>query len=252
MVIVVHKSKLPAILLTILVVVLVGTLAFFTYKYFVPEGNPLAPGDEQIVPLPLVPAESSTEVANEKYYTISASYPSSVPEVKAYVDNAKAELIKIVPTSDADAEYQGLGDGRQYSMTVKTETFASPNAISYVVENYSYTGGAHGITDIVTFTYDRQGKLVTLASLLKDGSSLNALSSKARAYFYEKLADVSSKEAINAGTAPDESNWQRFYFTQEGIVFVFGQYSIGPYVIGIQKFLVTYNEAQSFLSVPSL
>jgi len=251
MVIIVHKSKLPAVLLTVLIVVLVGALAFFAYKYFVPAQTPPTPDGDVIAPLPFVPAEIGTEIENEKYHTITASYPPSAPEVKAYVDKAKSELLMIVPKTEADAGFEGLGDGRKYTMTVKTKVVTSPTTMSYVVENYMFTGGAHGITDIVTFTYDGDGKLVTLDNLLKDGSSLTTLSEKARAFFYEKFGEAISEEVIDQGTTPVNQNWERFYLNDQGIVFIFGQYSIGPYILGIQEFVVTYNEAQSFLNIPS-
>jgi len=137
-------------------------------------------------------------------------------------------------------------------MTIKTEVFTSSSTISYLMQNYSYTGGAHGIVDLVTFVYDKEGTLVTLGSLLKDSNSLTALSEKARTYFYDKFLKYSSKEVIDQGTAPINQNWERFYLTEEGIVFIFGQYTIGPYVLGIQEFAVSYSEAQNFLVFPSL
>jgi len=236
-----HKSKFFWAILFISVV-LFGTLMFYVYRYFVPVVNPTVLKEKQINPLPLVPAQINTEVESGKYYTITVSYPSSVSEIKDYIDKAKADLMSIVPTNDADAEY---------TMTIKTEVFSSPTTISYVVQNYSYLGGAHGIIDLVTFVYDTEGELVTLGSLLKDGNSLTTLSEKARTYFYNKFLKSSSKEVIDQGTVPVSQNWERFYLTDQGIVFIFGQYSIGPYVLGIQEFVVSYSDGQSFLEIPS-
>jgi hypothetical protein len=249
--VIIPKPKSPVILI-ILGIVFVCILLFFGIKVFVSE-KPVVQIDEQppITPLTLTPAQSETELVNEKYYTVSATYPASILEIKAYVDTAKAELESIVPKTEADAELERLGGERKYSMIINTKVFTSSSTISYVVENYSYTGGAHGIADIVTFVYDSKGNLVSLKDILKDGNSLGALSEKSRTYFYSKIGNASSESVIDQGTAPIETNWQRFYLTEDAVVFIFGQYSLGPYTLGIQEFVVSYSDAQSFLSLPS-
>jgi hypothetical protein len=54
-----------------------------------------------------------------------------------------------------------------------------------------------------------------------------------------KVSDI--QDMFNDGTSPNKDNWSSFYFKGENLVIIFGQYQIGPYVIGINELEVPLN-----------
>lgn len=180
-----------------------------------------------------------TEGKKDAYYTISLSYPSSssTSEIQNYINQTKTEFLNSVPKTEADAKFEGLGGDRIYNLTVTTKITHSSSTTSYVLETYQFTGGAHGGTVISTFTYNRAGKILSLNDVLPSSVTLSTLSASARTYFYNKFSDQDKSE-IDTGTEPKQENFNTWYIDGTKIVFVFGQYSIGPYVLGIQEFEV--------------
>jgi len=180
-----------------------------------------------------------TEDKKDTYYTISLSYPSSssTPEIQNYINQTKTEFLNSVPKTEADAKFEGLGGDRIYNLTVTTKITHSSSTTSYVLETYQFTGGAHGSTVISAFTYNKAGKLLSLNEVLPSSITLSTLSASARTYFYNKLSDQDKSE-IDVGTEPKQENFNTWYIDGTKIVFVFGQYSIGPYVLGIQEFVL--------------
>lgn len=185
------------------------------------------------------PAAFETEKIREKYYTIDLEYPKNSPteraEIGTYIDTLRREFLTAVPKTDEEAEYIGLGGGRIYQLQTKATVYTSSSTITYKLETYTDTGGAHGATIDATFTYDREGKLVEISDLFSSGE-LSTISTAARTYFYKKLGDQVTKSEIDTGTEPKERNFSTWYLTDNKITFIFQQYQIGPYVIGIQEF----------------
>jgi hypothetical protein len=193
------------------------------------------------------PIASSTIVG--KYDAINLAYPSSVPEISDYVNKVKAEFLDSVPKTDKDAQDQGLGGSRNYTLDTKTMVYTSPTTVTYYVETYMFTGGAHGSTVISTFTYGPDNKLISLKDLYATPDALTKISNAARTYLKAKLGDNASVDEIDSGTTPTDDNFGVWYITDAGITFVFGQYQVGPYVIGIQEFPMSRSQASGILNL---
>lgn len=110
--------------------------------------------------------------------------------------------------------------------------------ISLLVDSYSYTGGAHGITLRQSYNIDKNtGDIITLKSIFKDG------------YDYKKIIDEMITKEINK----DKDNYfpedfkgindnQEFFINNEGIVIYFQLYEIAPYVTGFPEFKVSFKD----------
>ncbi len=151
--------------------------------------------------------------------------------------------------ADMNTDTDGAGD-MYYSLQNKVVVKrADDKILSYLREDYSYTGGAHPNTAYVSYNYDPEtGKELTLQDVVTDYDGL-----------YEKVVEALQKvyedndgnvlftdyrdtvksmfygtESTDAGTE-DMSypagtlNW---VMTKDGIAVIFNQYDIAPYAAG--------------------
>lgn len=118
--------------------------------------------------------------------------------------------------------------------------------------DYVYLGGAHGgVTGQGTFTFSKKdGSLVT--SFL-DPSSEKALQPALKRGLVQYLKEYGDE--ITVDQLPDylflEEDYIPFphyqpYPTEEGLVFVYQQYEIAPYAVGMPSFLIPYDELEPY------
>jgi len=224
------------IFIEIIVVILIFSSAVFVYRSY-RRGSAQLPKNTKAEQDPFSEAPLVSEKKQGKYYSMDISYPSSssTPEIQVYIDLVKQGFLDSIPKTESDAKFENLGGDRIYNLTSIAKVAHSSSTVSYVLETYQFTGGAHGNTSITTFTYDRKGKLLSLGDVLKSSDIFSKLSSASREYFYNKFPDQ-DKSQIDTGTEPKPENFSTWYIDGGKIIFVFGQYSIGPYVLGIQEF----------------
>lgn len=231
-------------------VILALVFAFFWISTYIERSEDMP---KDVLPPPPPVAAFESEKVREKYYSIDLEYPKSsnseLPEISSHLDKVRSDFLELVPKTDEEAAYQGISEGRAYVLKMDTTIYTSSSTITYKLETYMFTGGAHGSTFVSTFTYTKDGKLIPLSNILSGPDSLAKLSSSARNYLYEKLSDQSSKHEIDTGTEPKEENWNAWYLTDHAITFIFQQYQIGPYVLGVQEFPMSRTEAKTILSI---
>ncbi|WP_025717836.1 PdaC/SigV domain-containing protein [Paenibacillus sp. 1-18] len=110
--------------------------------------------------------------------------------------------------------------------------------LSVIMQDYSYTGGAHGMTARKGYTFSlADGKLLQLSDVLKANPN------------YKKFLNADLKKKIDAlqsgeafGKFKELAADQDFYVTNSGITIVFSLYDYAPYAYGIPEF--TYSFAQ--------
>lgn len=195
------------------------------------------------------------EYASTTYYEIKLQYPesssSSLPEIAALVGSQESQFMSDVDQASATTESQAINfaNGGPWSFYIDTRVATSSKTTSYILDIYNYEGGAHGVTDVYAFTYDNSGrKLLAQSDVLKNASSTySTLSTLARAYFNKKFPDGEAFN-LNAGTLPEPDTFSTWYLSGSDIVFVFGQYTIGPYVLGIQEFPVATSSIPTLLT----
>ena len=102
--------------------------------------------------------------------------------------------------------------------------------LSYRIEEYTYSGGAHGSTKVSDGTLDREtGRQLTLNDVFgKDG--LAALESELRKAVIAKIGE----ENIQSPVKPIEN----FYLAADGWHFVYNEYEIACYAIGVVEVVV--------------
>lgn len=115
---------------------------------------------------------------------------------------------------------------------------------SYLINNYSYTGGAHGSSVRSGLNFDiTTGEFISKAVLFEAGNDdvLDALVSKAAKENMDE--DTYSMLFDKNLTFPDN-----FYVSEKGLVCIYNQYEIGPYVIGIQEVTIPWAELGGLLA----
>lgn len=123
----------------------------------------------------------------------------------------------------------------QFQFFVSTKIATSSKTVSYIISTYEFTGGAHGGMGVKTYTYDQKGKLINIEDVLgKD--YMKTVAPLSKEFFYNTLGSSSEKSMVDDGTSEKKENFSSWYLTDKLIVFIFGQYQVGPYVLGIQEF----------------
>ncbi|MGL5576913.1 MAG: DUF3298 domain-containing protein [Sarcina sp.] len=121
------------------------------------------------------------------------------------------------------------------------------NLLSLNVMNYYYAGGAHGLSNLISYNYDiKTGKALALKDLFIEG------------YDYKNLINTKIKKYISAdkntyfsgGTEfKGISDNQEFYISEQGITVYFQTYEIAPYAAGIRYFLIPKDEISNNLKI---
>lgn len=133
---------------------------------------------------------------------------------------------------------------------------------SAILETYSYTGGAHGITFLQALNFDlKTGREISLESFAKTISPntdfstwLDDLSKKSFLLAQQELENRNKDHAgykadlawISEGTSATIENYSVFTLSEDTIHFYFGQYQIAPYSQGITKISIPIQELETF------
>ncbi|MBE5916334.1 MAG: DUF3298 and DUF4163 domain-containing protein [Pseudobutyrivibrio ruminis] len=164
------------------------------------------------------------------------------------------EEMKEYASEDSDMTYYETS----YSNDISVEVIRSDYKVfSFVVYNYYYTGGAHGMTDMEGYTFDATtGEQLELSDFGSEESitetAMNFIldtiaesDSTAQAGLYQNDEYSEGYEEIVKGFFTGE-DYPAYYLDNRGIVFIFQQYTLAPYAAGIITFNVPYSEINGF------
>lgn len=210
--------------------------------------------DQQIVKdlsqiIDISPMHSSSDTTAS-----SAVAASSEPAVVGQVITPKLKLEKQVQPYLAaflglDQELKALSSNHQISLMIKPKILNAKDPLATVVLNTSsYLGGAHGSSSQHYYNFDlKQQKLVSLDDLLLPNQKA-ALNRVAHEAFRTWV--VYSKLATNVDEY--EQAWKfslsnNYYLGTEGLILQYGEYEIGPYVVGLPRLTIGYDQLQKIL-----
>ncbi|MDL2241561.1 DUF3298 and DUF4163 domain-containing protein [Bacteroidales bacterium OttesenSCG-928-L03] len=126
------------------------------------------------------------------------------------------------------------------------------HVISQVINTYEYTGGAHGLSSTSGVNIDlNTGDLITYDDVF-DKSAEAALSDLLLNKLYETYGVNTRAELDELGFYFDELTPSRnFVLDDRGVTFIYGQYEIGPYVLGIIELSLPYEQIHSLIKADS-
>lgn len=136
----------------------------------------------------------------------------------------------------------------KYELNIQYEKFQSQlkDTVSYVFKNYEFTGGAHGNTGLITYTFNSTG-LVDIKDILNlDGENDTKLTKIVALKLKENLGEMYNEDLLIGGLGL-ASEFTNFVVLDEGIQFIFGQYQVAPYAAGMPEVLVTWDELKNYV-----
>lgn len=143
-----------------------------------------------------------------------------------------------------DKELKDLGAGHQISLSISPKILNSNGPLATVVLNTSnYLGGAHGSASQTYFNFDlKQQKQMSLDDILlpKQKTKLNQL---AHEQFKQWVLDSQLAENVEQY----EQAWpfkltDNYYLGQKGLILQYAEYEIGPYVVGLPRLTIPYEQ----------
>lgn len=120
------------------------------------------------------------------------------------------------------------------------------SALTVVWDVSSYTQGAHGNLDIVTYSYALpQGTPISMPELFTDlGTALNLMSEASFAQLSRTLGDMLVDDMLRSGIAPDADNFSSFALIPGAIRIYFQPYQVAPWAAGPQRVDISLEELE--------
>lgn len=203
---------------------------------------------EQVIPPPeeissnagdtlgLLPMEEPAALSDStEFYSYSARFPRTgeavidtlIEEfVRAQIDSFVASAPDSLETPHWQAELD-----INYSSSV-----FPPNIACFKFDEYTFTGGAHGMTTVTTLNFNMQThRLLQLSDLFERRTKVaDTLSVIARAELRQNLGEMLNEEIVDLGTEPKLANFSRFMLAPRDLVIFFEPYAVAPYAAGVQ------------------
>jgi len=211
----------------------------FEYAYFKPERDGGALERYQVVFNELVYEnalwETLSDIDEER---ITASFTSDF----------FAERLDSVAAIHRSEQIE-FGFDQLWFLSTETEVYDFKSHIALTLSNYSFTGGAHGGSNITHYLIDRAtGRLLKLSDFFADFEGLNAVAETYfRAHFNMEDEDDFSNHDFWFPNDVFSVN-ENFTFRENSIVFHFNEYEIAPYCYGRTELVIPLAELEPFLT----
>lgn len=202
--------------------------------------------------------QKSEEQKGKVLYTLSTPEITNAPilqkNIYDYVDGFKKSIAK-----DAE-EISFEGASSDYSLNISYEIIRNDQKVTVIrMSAYEYTGGAHGNPSFAFFMYDTRAKRM----ISEDEIFVNKKNSALIAIIADALIKKPEYSFEDGGTKKSmffdlDENKQTFLanmsaggniaIAQNGVLFKYGSYAIGPYVIGEPEVEIPFVEIEMFLT----
>ncbi|TQR65287.1 DUF3298 domain-containing protein [Acinetobacter sp. RF15A] len=199
------------------------------------------------------PAVSAEESA------ASSPVQADEPAASVAIETPKQQLEKqVTPYVETflslDKELKDLGSSHQISLMIKPKILNANQPLATVVLNSSsYLGGAHGSSSQRYYNFDlEKKKIVELQDILAPNQKA-ALEKKAHEAFKQWVID----SELASNVEEYEQAWKfklsdNFYLSTQGLILQYGEYEIGPYVVGLPRLTIPYDQLQTVLKTAYL
>lgn len=122
----------------------------------------------------------------------------------------------------------------QYSLTIDYEKYETAEGyLSYVVNEYLYTGGANGLQLVTSFNYDKNGEKITLGNIVPQENRDALLETlKVRLFSVNNISPEDSGVFADSIRELTFSDLEHFYITDTDLVLAFQEYDVAPGAAG--------------------
>lgn len=184
-------------------------------------------------------------VAETGRYTVNLRVPATTnttaaEDIRAYLQVKLDEVVAMT----ADEPETGYFETHQYELHSDWETAESDALYTFIVRGYMYTGGAHAMPFVETFTYSKDDdRRVELRDILSSDASLEEISRQAVLDFVGRDMHGLFADGLRA----DWQNWERWFASNARITFLFPHYQVASYSEGEQSFSLPVESATRHL-----
>lgn len=129
--------------------------------------------------------------------------------------------------------------------------FENKKVVSYEINSYDFEGGAHGSASSFGCTFRKSDGRRLGREVLSFADSGYDIWQKMYNDGLKKYLEVSSDQKlfstlfVEGGVIPDTK--EEPYFTKDGLRFVYQQYEIGPYAIGMPEVVIPYDKLKPYI-----
>lgn len=278
------KNKTKNIIITVLILIILSLLGFIGFYYF--KNKKLPTNIQEINPLQDNLLNNNTSLSfseDTDFYSIKASYPDDPIDkekvLKADIESkiAKAKEDWKIGGEIYNSEQKLSKDfpdrpKMKYEKNISYKKYVSQknNTVTYVLEDYEFTGGAHGGTNVYTYTFNKDKRL-KIEDIINFDTNNNdiALTKILKNSLLKVLGDDTDQDMLNNGLGLAfvnkngifdkakcdcdgfffPSNFQNFIILDEGIKFIMGQYAVAPYSSGMPEAIISWQELKPFLKM---
>lgn len=164
------------------------------------------------------------------------------------------EVAALAENSYKDGKEDSSWENEEYRYvdSVTTTFWRNSHIVCVLLQNTSFTGGAHEIERQTAYTFDlHTGKMVDINDMVKDYADLQAVVTDAilaqvEQIEQEKESDVTFFSDYRE-VVPDWMS-RNVYFGPDSLTVLFSVYDIAPYAAGEQAFEIPYTMVEPYLN----
>ncbi|MDR0768947.1 MAG: DUF3298 and DUF4163 domain-containing protein [Dysgonamonadaceae bacterium] len=170
------------------------------------------------------------------------------------VDSFKTQYFKDFQCEKfADEDYGNLEDESDflYYMDLKNEiTYNGNGLVSFLVQNETFEGGAHGAHGVFGYVIDlNTGEYITEDAFAEVNYKKNVAEIIVRKIAdANNVSDPAQLENIGYNSIDDIVPNGNFTIDEQGITYYFNEYEIAAYFIGTTKVFIPYKELEIFIA----
>ncbi len=153
-----------------------------------------------------------------------------------------------------DEELKALSSNHKISLSIHPRILNSTGTlVTVVINTSSYLGGAHGSSSQTYYNFDLEKKKIVKLQDLVQPNQHAALENLAYEAFKTWVKDTKLADHVE----DYEQAWKfsltdNFYLTKNGLMLQYGEYEIGPYVVGLPRLQLSFEQLQSVLKTQYL
>lgn len=172
----------------------------------------------------------------------------------ATVEAEFQEMTDLAREDYAFRQETGLEWTSAYNMELDCTVYQTDCMVSVSATYYSYTGGAHPNTVLLSWNFDlTTGQFFTAEALAADGQAFSDA-------VHEEILRQSRMVAVESGLTAEEFFWPNYeeitdgwasyavFFDETGMTVGFSPYELAAYAMGSQVYHLTYDQLTPYLS----
>jgi hypothetical protein len=242
---------------------LLGAGIYFSYFTF---NTPIETKEIKDSPFSvLLKNDKETFLEEEEWYDTKIEYPKNNTQVRNMIFERyqafvkETEIKKYKNIEDAKAGLMINVEGLKYTYIAEYKIATGTDSISYIYQIYTFTGGAHGGTEVFPVVFNDKLEIVPIDKILPETTlvKVSALceadlkkQKRERLKSYGSMSDAEINEYVKnddflaEGVKPTRDNYSTAWYEGDMVVISFGQYQVGPYAEGIYEVRVSKEEVR--------